>query len=293
MKKHIFLSSVLCFLLFAIFWVYSRAHSTFFQSYELTPILENCAEYCERLSHTSLYFVCMEEVKETINTIIYPSLKKRGRPIVKSGMEYYIHHRVRPVERHHYVYDYQLTRKKGEIKEKRILLREDGKEKNKKNALLKTKRFTYQHVIFGPIGLLSRQAQLNHTYEVIKQKKHQGDRVLIIRATPRDKNKVKHLYGDVWIRQKDSAILKIEWNQQSLKNYQWMKEEAEQYDAEPKTLLVSEYDYEHKGILFPSRYHIKEMYYFKWNPGRFVRSEIEVTYRDYKFFTVETEVKYK
>jgi len=62
----------------------------------LNKILEGCAEYCERLRHTSLYFVCREEIKETIY-----------RPWFQSEMN-------------KYVYDYQLVRKQGNIKEKRI-----------------------------------------------------------------------------------------------------------------------------------------------------------------------------
>lgn len=282
MKKTIFLRSTFCFLLFTVSWAFPKVNSASLKSYEITPILEDCAEYCEKLSNASMYFVCMEDVKEVINTIIYPK-----------GLSYHIHHRVHPVERHHYMYDYQLIRKNKVIKEKRILLEENGKEINEQNAPLKTKRFTYQHVIFGPIGLLGRQAQPNHTFEIINERRYKGDKVFIIRATPKDKQKNKYLYGDIWIRQKDFVILKIEWNQQSLKNYQWMQEEAERYEADPRTLIVSEYNYEHKGILFPSRYYIKEMYYFKWNPGRFVRSETEVIYKDYQFFTVETEIKYK
>ncbi|HZX09811.1 MAG TPA: hypothetical protein VFG01_02600 [Acidobacteriota bacterium] len=291
MKKSILLGLVLCFLLFNFSWGSLRNNPHFFKTYELTSILENCAEYCEKLAHTSLYFECIEEIKETINTIIYPTLKKRGRSPVKMGLDYYIHHRVRPIERNHYVYDYQLIRKDRAIDERRIFLKEDGEKIHKENAPLKTKRFTYKHVIFGPIGLLSRKAQLNHTYEVISEKKFKGEQVFVIRATPRDKQKVKHLYGDIWVRKKDFAILKIEWDQQSLKNYEWMKQEAEKHHADPKTLLVSEYSYEHKGILFPSSYRIQEMYYFKWSPGRFVKSKTEVIYRDYRFFTVETEIK--
>jgi len=70
----------------------------------LNKILEGCAEYCERLRHTSFYFVCREEIKETIY-----------RPWFQSEMN-------------KYVYDYQLVRKQGNIKEKRILLSEYGYE---------------------------------------------------------------------------------------------------------------------------------------------------------------------
>jgi len=285
MRRNVLPILFLFFVLYPVSWASLRKSTTLSKTYELTPLLENCAGYCEKLSHASLYFVCIEEVNETINTIIYPSKKRL------MGLDSSIHFRTRPIEKNQFVYDYQLIRKDGAIDEKRILLKEAKKEVNERNAPLKTKRFTYKYVIFGPIGLLSRKAQLNHTYKVINEEKYKGQPVLVIRVTPIEKQKVKHLYGDVWIRKKDFAILKIEWNQQSLKNLELMRQEAEQYHAEPRTVLVSEYNYEHKGILFPNKYSIKEMYYFKSDPGRVVKSKIEVNYRNYKFFTVETDIK--
>jgi hypothetical protein len=49
---------------------------------------------------------------------------------------------------------------------------------------------------------------------------------------------------------------------------------------------------EKNGIRFPSRYFVKESYI---NPsrGKLTLSETTVTYSDYKFFTVETEVMIK
>jgi len=55
--------------------------------------------------------------------------------------------------------------------------------------------------------------------------------------------------------------------------------------------LVSEYKVEKNGIRFSSRYFIEEAYIGK-KGKKFISSETTVIYRDYKFFTVETEIKY-
>jgi hypothetical protein len=56
----------------------------------------------------------------------------------------------------------------------------------------------------------------------------------------------------------------------------------------PRVVLTSEYGIEKKGLRFPSRYSVREIY--GRGTRRFQRSEITVTYDQYKFFTVETEV---
>jgi hypothetical protein len=146
-------------------------------------------------------------------------------------------------------------------------------------------------VIFGPTGLLSRKAQLKHNFRIIKRKKFNREKVIVIRATPKNEKEVNHLYGDVWVSEDNYRILKIEWNQKSLENYERMEHIAEQSKATAKPVLISEYMYEHNGIQFPSKYIIKEIYELKWRNRRTLKSETKVTYEDYKFFTVSTEIK--
>jgi hypothetical protein len=55
--------------------------------------------------------------------------------------------------------------------------------------------------------------------------------------------------------------------------------------------MTSEYAFEKNGIRFPSRYIVKGSYLGKLG-RRFQRSETDVTYDRYKFFTVETEVRF-
>ena len=59
----------------------------------------------------------------------------------------------------------------------------------------------------------------------------------------------------------------------------------------------SEYRFEKNGIRFPSKYTVKEHYIrpneYKTGMEKLAKSEIEVNYKDYKFFVVETEVNIK
>ena len=245
---------------------------------DLSLVLKKAAEYCKKLEHTSLYFVCMEEVKERIYYLNRP-----GRVGLRP---------TRFFTENKYLYDYQLIRKGSQITERRILLEENGKEKNEENAQLKMQMFDHKYVIFGSIGLLSEKWQQEHDYKIIAEKKYKGEQALIIEATPKSSLDIDHLFGKIWIKKSDSSILKIEWNQTSMGNFEKIKEIANELNAEPQITFISEYDFEEKGIRFPSKYFVKEEYVHSWR-GTFRRSETTVTYRDYKFFTVETDVVFK
>jgi hypothetical protein len=53
---------------------------------------------------------------------------------------------------------------------------------------------------------------------------------------------------------------------------------------------MTEFDFEKNKIRFPSKFLLEEEY-IRPEGGRYKKSEIIVRYKDYKFFTVETEVK--
>ncbi|MDH5385784.1 MAG: hypothetical protein OEY18_13865 [Candidatus Aminicenantes bacterium] len=245
---------------------------------DLSSLLKKAAEYCKRLEHTSLYFVCMEEVKERIYYLNRP-----GRVGLRP---------TRFFNENKYLYDYQLIRKGSQITERRILLEENGKEKNEEDAQLKMQMFDHKYVIFGPIGLLSERWQQDHDYKIIGEKKLKDEHVLIVEATPKSSTDIDQLFGKIWIRKSDSSILKIEWNQTSMGNFDKIKEISKELNAQPDITFISEYDFEEKGIRFPSKYFVREEYVHSWL-GRFRRSETTVTYKDYKFFTVETDVEFK
>jgi len=291
MRKNVCLVFIFAAFICALSHLQLKSHSNDLclseKSTELNQILENCAQYCEKLSHSSLYFVCREQVEEMIK---HHTQAASSSFTLSGGGTYRVYGGV-DTEKHTYVYDYQLVRKDGVIRESRILLKEDGKKRHEENAPLKTKRFFYKHVIFGPTGLLSRKAQLKHDFNIIKRKKFNKEKVIVIRATPKNERGVTHLYGDVWVREEDYRILKIEWNQKSLENYERMEDIAEQSKAIPKPVLISEYMYEQNGIQFPSKYIIKEIYESEFRRRRTLKSETKVTYKDYKFFTVSTEIK--
>lgn len=237
---------------------------------DLVQLLKKTAEYCKRLDQVSLHFVCHEEIKEYI---------------------YFLEHSPLYID-NTYVYDYQLIQKGISVRELRILIEDNGQRMHEKNAELKTKRFRHKFVIFGPIGLLGKDQQSHYVYKIQKEKKYKGDKCHVIEIVPKPNERTDYLFGKAWVRKSDCSIMKIEWEQRSMSDFERVEKEAKIMGARPQITFISEYAFEKNGIRFPSRYIVREEYVHP-NWGKEKKSEITVVYKNYKFFIVETEIKIK
>jgi hypothetical protein len=246
--------------------------------------LRKVARYCQRLERVSLHFVCNEEIGERVYFSWRPPSAFAEEDATGTWSSLF--------RENSYVYDYQLIRKNREVKERRVLLYENGQKRHEENAELRTERFRHKYVIFGPLGLLGESQQQNHEYVLKKEERFNGEGCLIIEAIPKANARVEHLFGRVWVRKDDFSIMKIEWNQASMGNIRGIEEEAKRIGARPSLSFVSEYAYEKNGIRFPSQYFVKEEYIHP-GMGRILVSETKVVYKDYRFFVVETEVEIK
>jgi len=242
-------------------------------------MLEKAREYCQRLSRIPLYFVCTEQIDEREYS---PPRKILGTYPSGSGR----------VRRESLVYDYQLVRSVGSFQEKRILLRENGRACHDENAPLKTRVFKHRFMISGPDSLLSEYGQTHHCYKLLGEENVGKEKALLIEALPIGAPQVDLLYGKVWIRKKDSAILKIEWDQHCLGGFDRVTSMAERLggNAKPRISVVCLYGTEKNGIRFPDRLTIKEDY--QSSRGILRVSETTILYKDYRFFTVETDVRF-
>lgn len=258
--------------------IFFGAHPSRFLESEgkLDKILTECARYCERLIGARLYFTCSEEIEERI-----------FHPFITIKIDSF---RTYKRERNRYAYDYQLIKDDGTISERRILISEDGRDKREEDAGLKTKRFDYQFVINGPIGVLGKDWQKRFTYEIAGNEVIHHKKAIILEAVPKSNFPTDHLFGRIWVNSTDFSIMKIVWSQESLGKFSEIRKTAEQLNATPAIKLMSEYFIEKNGIRFPSKYSIEENY--KAGPRILMKSKLNVTYKDYKFFTVETSVKY-
>jgi len=231
----------------------------------LSAILQKAADYCQKLDMAALDFVCMEEMTETSYNLT-PDTDV-------------------------YLYDYQFIRKADGAKERRNLIAVNGKKKDSKDVPLRAGHFQYENVLFGPIGLLSRYWQTFLAYRILGEGQLYGRKAVIIEAVPGADLVESHPYGQIWINERDGSVLKIVWDQRSLGNFKMAEEWAKEHDAEPMFTAYSEYGFEKNGLRFPSRSYTEQAYMRK-DRGKSPSAKISVTYKDYKFFTVETETIY-
>jgi hypothetical protein len=246
----------------------------------LPRILEKAQIYCRKLGASSLHFTCREKIDERQYSPpqrIFSNLRAPDQAkLIRVTLEY----------------DYQLVRKGESIEEKRILLKENNKPRNEPDAVLKTKLYKHKNLVFGPGALLSEYWQTRHAYTYLGEEKVDGEKTFLIEASPAGEPDRDLVYGKAWIRQKDFAIVKIEWDQRCLGNYSMILGTAKAlgHEAEPRISVVGTYGLEKNGIRFPDRLTIREEY--TSTRGIFRVSETKVLYTDYKFFIVETEVTY-
>jgi hypothetical protein len=144
---------------------------------ELEKILEKCAEYCEKLTHSVLDFVCREKMTEEINKPVSRSTEVirdlRGEsPGLSSELK-------GGRESNTYVFDYQMIRKDGMITDRRILLRENGIKKFEVDVEPKIKRFKHHNILFGPIALLDLRWQPFYDYKIIEKGKFKRENVVV------------------------------------------------------------------------------------------------------------------
>lgn len=236
-------------------------------------ILEAVACYCRDLSAASLDFVCREQVRERLSGALAEDVS-----ILKDVIR-------------EWVYDYQLVRKEGWSAETRILLEENGKSRRRENARLATTRFDHKFVVLGPVGLFSTEAQLKHDYWILREAEVEGEPVLVIDVRPKGLE-TSSLYGKAWVRLRDGAVLKIEWEPASMGNYAAIEDLAKSTRAKPRINFFSEYAVEKNGLRFPSSYKVVESY--RTARGTVVLSRTDIVYKDYKFFevNVRTDVRW-
>jgi hypothetical protein len=232
----------------------------------LAAILKKSAEYCRRLEQAALDFVCFEEVTEesvrfTRNTDVY-------------------------------LYDYQFIKKDKQTKEKRDLIAVNGRKTKSRDSSLQTVMFLYENVLFGPVGLLSESWQSYHDYRLIGEDRMGKEKAVVIEATPGQVPLEPHPYGRIWVKEDDGSVLKIAWDQRSLRNYKMIEEFAKSQDAEPLITAFTEYGREKNGLRFPSR-NYSEQGYLLSGKRKIANARISVVYKKYKFFTVETHVDIK
>jgi hypothetical protein len=264
---------------------------------DLGALLDKVAAYCRRLEDAALDFVCQEEIVETIDPSL--DLKRPAMPIrswtpvgdasssmgeTRGSIAIFS---VKKIKRT-LLYDYQCIRIKGEMTERRTLLREDKKKLNEPDAKLKTSVMLYETPLLGPVGVFSEYVRPHFTYAVVGREKHAKKPVIVVEAIPKpDAPPARDLYGKAWIDPATGDIVKIEWNDKRIGHFEVFEKRGEKYGLKPRVTMTSEFKIEKNGLRFPTSF-VAEEVYLNARGRAFVRSTTAVEFKGFKFFTVET-----
>jgi hypothetical protein len=266
----------------------------------LSEVLARAAAYCGKLEDAAFDFVCREEIRETIDpkydSVVQGNPRDAGSTTAISGGAQaflgpsIVISRVRRVKRS-FVYDYQCIRAGRVIRELRTQLEENGKKKVRENAELQTSVVVYGTALLAPVGVFGERFQPYYDFKVVGAETIGKTPVLVIDAKPKPGAPAsRNLYGQTWIDRVTGNILRIEWSDSRVGNFDVFQKRGEKYKRTPRLTIRSEFSAEKNGIRFPSRLYIEEAY-LNDKGKAFVRSKTDVVYKDFKFFTVEFEVR--
>ena len=237
---------------------------------KIEKILEKTAAYCHRLETALIHFFCKEVISENSHSR-YGTIKKS------------------------FVYEYQLIKEGSKTTERRILLKLNGVRTRKEEVPLGTTVYKYKYLIYGPIAFFKKSQQQYFDYKIFKEEMFNNQRAIVIEAIPlRMVLSTKTLCGKIWLDADDEnfAVLKIEWHPKFLiENFDESLENARRQNFTLNIDYYSEFGTEKNGIRFPSRYWIKK-YHVNEKGKKKCKTSLDVVFKDFRFFSVGTEVTY-
>lgn len=265
---------------------------------ELQIVLDKCAEYCMKLSESALYYVCHEVMREKFNKvegpeqevgIIPPDKIFHDTEVLTKYGAYYNILTLGDTEKNLFIYDYQLIKKDELIKEKRILMEKDGKSVNLEDVSHRTKPPYNIKPILVPIQILSIEQRSKFSFRLADEEKINGKLAYVLEACLRPERLGSIKRGEIWIDKSDFRIVKVEVETEFVDGYEQIFSECYHYYLKPHFKSTYYYKLDKNGILFPSRSEIRVEYSGFLNKKRKLKSEVKITYRNYKFFTVEID----
>lgn len=251
----------------------------------LNTILEKTGDYCEKVKAIALFYVCKERIKDERHLF-------GKRNLLRFSMSTLEDLKPRRIRAKTYTYDYQLIKKGEEPKEQRILLEEDGKEKYEENIEFRPVKYSGRYMVYGPVGFLSKKWQEHFAYRVVGEDVIDTKKAVIIESTPKNEREANYNFGRIWVDEKDFSILKIEYDPRSIRDYEDELVQSPIGDLSKKVIWATNFGVEKNGVRFPSQQIIKEFYVNSEGENLLIE-KITFRYEDYKFFIVETDVKYK
>ena len=251
---------------------------------KLQRLLIKAAFYCQQLKEALLRYYCEEEVIETVDfshaqadEIV--NLEYRERDLLESGKK--------KATRKSQVFDYQLISEKGAFSEKRRLLLRNGRPARlEQSTELQVSHYSLDKIVYAPIELLGPDQSLFFEYRLLEERTDEAGPLFVVEVLPLIYPKVTIPFGKAWLR-KNGRVERIELNYKSIQDYEKIARKARKRQMVPAISFVVSFEKEHQGIGFPSALRLQDAFVDE-NGTEHVISRVDITYRKYQFFVVET-----
>ncbi len=192
-------------------------------------------------------------------------------------------------QRNKFQCDYLIVKKDGEKDERRIILKENGRRTTDRNEFLEEERFAGLSPLFAPLRILAPGRQGRFNYKIIDTKNIHGKKAHVIEALPRYGNEEGIWSARLWIDTQSFRVLKCEIEGIPIDGYEEVLNDCVILNIKPIFLTTHEYRNEKNSILFPSRSSVRVAYPGIDYRGAIDKIRINLSYDNYKFFTVETD----
>jgi len=270
---------------------------------KLQKILDGCAEYCRKLADAALDFICEETIKDTNYDLYIPREMKTTAPkesvrqtdgstfiTVISPRASSLPPNPYKTKTNRYVCDYQMVKKGNRIEERRVIIKENGRSAIEGKKMLEEKRFHVLRPLFASVAILDRDRQSLFSYRLLGDDRIQGKNACVIEAIPRIGAPGGVQSAKIWADQATYQILQSETQGIPVEGYEFILNEAAQIGKDPLFTMISTYQVERNGVLFPGRSSVLVEYPVNlWGRSKRTKLETEIRYDKYKFFTVETK----
>ncbi len=261
---------------------------------ELQTLLNTCTHYAERLFKSALLYICRErtikktrELKEneivlgavggadlgpgeTIATNI-KTLELRGGKSYRSSN------------------GYQLARQDKDILELRFPLANDSKSiRENEDQQDGTLDYSLKPILL-PIRFFGAEQRRQFHFELLGGKEINGRPAYALEVIPRAEHSGAFKSAKVWVDKLSGRIAVLELRTDFQEGYEEVFEECRELYFKPHFTSTCYYEIDKDGLLYPSRTETRVEYSGLLSTKKSLKSEVTVTYDDYKFFAVETD----
>ena len=193
------------------------------------------------------------------------------------------------MERTTSINEYQILGKEEKIRERRVTIEKDGLKTGNSSELADDKRLSSLNPFLLARKLLGNDNRPQFFYRLIDRERIMRREAEVIEAIPLDKNSSFIESAKIWLEKDKGTVLKIEIGGIPFEGYDDVWREAAAFGFQPKSNIEILFGIENKGFLYPSRTTVSIQYRLPDPIGLLDKIALDVTYKNHKFFSVETD----